>query len=306
MVTREYKPKIVSIVLTWNSADFIDECIRSLINSSYKTDILIIDNDSSDNTRELIYKNFPDIKVINTGKNLGYAGGNNIGIRNALENNNDYIFILNPDAVVAHNCIKKLLDRLEQEKQVAAVSPKIYFYNSNKIWFVGSNINWHSGETLQLGGEDNGQYDHIRYTQRINGCAVMLRSQQIRNVGFMDDQFFLYYEETDWSVKFTDCGLKLGIVTDAKVWHKTSASTGGYSSPLYHYYMTRNRLLFMQKHKPLNLPLAVIITLYKNIILVKNTAKNKGIHSAYVIMKAVVKGYCDFATRKFGNQRIPN
>ncbi len=296
------KPKIVSIVLTWNSADTIEECLNSLDRSSYKTDIIVVDNNSSDKTRDIILKKFPTIKLINTNVNLGYAGGNNVGIAQAINKHAEYIFILNPDAKVHVDCVNQLLKRIQDEKDLAGVSPKIYHSGSNEIYFAGSLIHWHNGVTTQPGGADRGQFNSTLYTERLSGCAMLLSVRAIKKVGIMDERFFLYYEETDWSISFQKAGFKLGLVVDALVWHKASSSTGGFLSPLYHYYMTRNKLLFIQKRRPLMLPLVILLSSLNNIYKLTIISKKYGLKKASLIMRAILEGYFDFVIRKFGRR----
>jgi len=292
------KPKVVSIVLTWNAADFVCQALDSLQKSSFPTEILVIDNDSADATRDVVTANFPDVKLINTGENLGYAGGNNFGIEVALEENPDYIFILNPDAFVDANCLATLVQRMESERSVAAVSPIIYNAESRQPWFAGSWIRWRTGETVQISTIDAKQ----KYTERINGCAVLVRANAIQKTGLMDARYFLYYEESDWSVRFTARGYKNGLEPNAVAWHNVSSSTGGGLSPLYQYYMARNRLLFVKKHRPNFLPIVMFSSLhiaYHDIILI---SKRSGLANAIRCAKAMMRGQMDFFFGRFGRR----
>lgn len=301
-----YKSKITTLVLTWNSEDFIIDCLSSLMKSEYSTNIIVIDNDSSDNTRKYVHDKYPEITLINTGSNLGYAGGNNVGINYALDINTDYVFIINPDTYIHKDCVKLLVERMKNERELAAVSPKIYYQDTKYIWFAGARVNWFSGNTSQYNGEDIGQYDSKRYTKRLTGCAMLLSVKAIRKVGLMDERFFLFYEETDWSVRFTEAGYKLGMEPAAIFWHNASSSTGGYTNPLYHYYMTRNRLLFVQKHKPLMLPSTFFISIYDSALAVAVTLKRAGSHRARLVLKSIFKGYLDYVMRKFYSRKIPS
>lgn len=305
-VIKPTRPKVTSIVLTWNSADYIETCIDSLLDSGYKTDLLIIDNNSSDNTRELITCKYPSLKLINTGENLGYAGGNNIGILEAITNNADYIFILNPDARIAKNCITSMVGRIESDTELAGVSPKIYYEGSNDIWFAGSVIKWHSGVTTQPGGRDEGQFDSVQYTERLNGCAMLIKTSVIKEFGLMDNNFFLYYEESDWTVTFTEANYRLGFEPSAMVWHAVSSSTGGHSSTLYHYYMTRNKLYFVHKHHPLMIPVVFTFMIFDSCLQILIVIKRSNLRRAFLISRAISKGYFDYFTRRLGKQSIPS
>lgn len=296
------RPRVITIILTWNSADFICDAIESVQASSYPTKLLIVDNDSSDNTRELIAQTYPDVAVHNTGANLGYAGGNNAGIQLALQDNPDYIFILNPDATVAKDCVEKLVSRLEADKELAAISPIIYHAESNHIWYAGSSIHWLTGETPQDGqGQiDTGQFANVTCTGRLNGCAMLVRTKIFESVGLLDDRFFLYYEETDWSARCIRAGYKLGFESQAHVRHLASASTGGNSNPLYRYYTTRNKLLLILKNRPAMLLPVTLHSVAVSCMFVARAVRSDGVSRAMAGAKAICKGYRDFALRRFG------
>lgn len=300
-------PRVAAIVLAWNSADFITKALNSLEKSSYPVDALVVDNDSHDDTAAIITKKFPDIPQLNTGDNYGYAGGNNRGIKQVLKDKPDYIFIMNPDAYVDEDCLKMLVERMEQEPELALVSPKIYHDGSNDIWFGGgSKIVWRSGVTPQPGGKDVGQFDHEHYADWANGCAMLVRVSAIEKVGLMDERFFLYYEEVDWSVSFSEAGYKIGFQPDAKAWHKISSSTGGFISPLYQYYMTRNKLLFAARKRPAMLPSVLLFSIYDSLVKLNLVRKRSNMKTVWLIARAITKGYIDFGLRRFGKQQIPS
>jgi len=299
------RPAITTLVLTWNSAAFITDCIDSLRASTIPTRIVVVDNDSADDTRALLAERYPDITVVNTGANLGYAGGNNIGIRQALHDGADYVFIINPDATIDPHCIEQLHARLQQEPTLGGVSPKIYFHGTDRLWFGGSTIDWRTGVTRQIGGPDTGQYDTERYTERLNGCAMMLPASTLDTVGLMDERYFLYYEESDWSVMAARKGFKLGFVASAKAWHENSSSTGGHLSPLYQYYMTRNRLYFMKKFKPSALPRVLFLVIWSGMESTYVAYRDVNIRRAYVVMKSILKACFDFCAGRMGRRAIP-
>ena len=122
----------------------------------------------------------------------------------------------------------------------------------------------------------------------------------------MDERFFLYYEETDWSVRFREAGFKLGLVPEAIVWHSTSSSTGGFISPLYTYYITRNKLLFVRKHRPLMLPIVLFFIIYDSTMRIKLTYERTNKKTAFLVSKAIAKAYYDFFTGKYGKRNIPS
>lgn len=244
------EPSVVAVVVTWNSAKFIAECLESLLNSRHSVQVIVIDNDSKDDTVRTIQERYPQITIVASGSNLGYAGGNNLGIRLGLDRDADYLFVLNPDANIDRESIGRLVQRMEDDPGLAIASPMIYFSGSDIIWYAGSIIDWKTGRTPHQGAgeKDEGAYDAVTLTDRASGCAMLVRSSLIREVGFLDERYFLYYEEADWSVRFSKSGYRIGFVPLAKVWHAISSSTGGYEGTIYQYYMLRNQLLFMKKH----------------------------------------------------------
>lgn len=299
-------PKVVTLVLTWNSADFITECLDSVLNSMFQTDVLVVDNNSADSTREIISERYPHIRIVNTGSNLGYSGGNNLGILHARVDNPKYILILNPDAKLDPACIGKLVSNAETNRSNAVVSPVIYFSDSRRIWYAGSEINWKDGTTPQpgYGDLDIGQFDNVSTTGRANGCAMLVRCSAIDRVGLMDENFFLYYEETDWSVRFIRAGYKIGFEPSAKVWHAVSSSTGGNLGFVYNYYMTRNRLYFMNKYGQKISPLVLMRLFLQSgfrliVVFKKHRAK-----IFWCVCYAQLKGYLDYSKRKLGKQTI--
>lgn len=181
----------------------------------------------------------------------------------------------------------------------------IYHDGTQNVWFGGSQIVWRNGATLQPGGKDVGQFDHLRYTDRANGCAMLVRASAIDNIGLMDERFFLYYEETDWSVSFAKAGYKIGFEPKAKVRHKTSSSTGGFTGPLYQYYTTRNKLLFIGKQRPGMLLSVLAFSMVDSILKLNDIRKKTSPKHARLIARAIAKGYLDFMLGRFGKQRIP-
>jgi GT2 family glycosyltransferase len=296
---------VVTIVLTWNSADFIEECLSSLIKSSYPTNILVVDNNSSDNTREVISKKFPKIKLVNSGSNIGYAGGNNFGIKIAQKENPEYIFLLNPDATVQKDCLKNLISRMNSEKDVGLASPIILYNDSKVIWYAGSSINWHNGVTSHIGANeiDEGQYSNNLHTERANGCAMIIRASKLREVGLMDEHYFLYYEETDWSVRFSNAGYSIGLVPAAITWHKASSSTGGHKSALYHYYMTRNRLYFMSKFTESRSKYFFARSIIGSWFSLVAILRKFGVTVFKNCLRGVAAGYYDYSKSKFGRRK---
>lgn len=301
------KCSVVAVVVTWNSAKFIRECLESLSRSHHPVQVVVVDNDSHDGTDDIVKEHFSQFTFISSGANLGYAGGNNLGIQVGLDREADYIFILNPDAVVDPECVGRLVQRLEKDRDVAIVSPKIYVSGSDTIWYAGSSIDWKTGRTPHHGAgiKDNGTFDAAEYTERASGCAMLARANLITRVGDLDEQYFLYYEETDWSVRFTDCGYRIGFVASAKVWHAVSLSTGGYAEPTYQYYMARNQLLFMKQHSKGSFPLFLIRFIMQVALRAVLLIRGSSLKASWQYVRTCAIASSDFFRHRFGRRTNP-
>ena len=246
-------PRVGVVVLNWRRAKDTIECVRSLQAMSYpRFDIVIVDNASADGSTGMLRAAFPGITVIENSENLGYAGGNNVGIRYALERGADYVLLLNNDTVVAPNLLRDLVVAAESDRRIGIVGPEICDYHDpTTIWFTGAMIDWWTGASphIGLGERDHGQYHQRVEVDRLTGCAMMVRRDVFERVGVFDPEYFLYYEDVDFCVRAAKAGYKSYCVQTAKVWHKVSSSTrANEKSALHAYYQTRNRLLFLSKN----------------------------------------------------------
>lgn len=244
------QPQVTIIILNWNGlADTLD-CIRSLQQLDYPNyEVVVVDNASTDNTVEVIKTDFPELTLIENEKNLGYTGGNNRGVHYALQGGADYILLLNNDTEVAPDFLSLLVEVAEADPLVGIAGPLIYYYDRPEvIWSAGGTVNWQQGSTHMLGLDelDRGQFGSIPWlVDFITGCALLIKSPVVKQIGPLDDRFFAYYEDSEWGVRAAQAGFKSLLVPQAKIWHKISP-TAREASPQVHYYMTRNRLLFLK------------------------------------------------------------
>jgi len=246
-------PKVSIIVLNWNGRSDTLECLQSLRSVDYvRYDIIVVDNGSEDGSVGAIVRRFPEVKVIETGKNLGYAGGNNVGLNYVLNSDAEFVLLLNNDTIVDSNLVSHLVAAARDHADAAFFSPKIYFYSEpTKIWFAGGK--WveakarffHSGYGLE---DTNNQFNAIADIDFVCGCALLARTSVIRQIGLLDERFFLVFEDVDWSYRARAAGFRLIFVPEAVLWHKVSRSFGGKTSPVISYFHTRNRLLWGKKH----------------------------------------------------------
>ena len=245
--------KISIISVNFNQAAVTEELLRSIeLNNTYlNIEIIIIDNGSiSDSTLAWKLK-FPHVQFIRSEANLGFAGGNNIGIKQA---SGDYLFLVNNDTEFSKGLIEKLVETLEQNSNIGIISPKIcYFDQQEIIQYAGfTKMNFNTGRNKCIGQfeKDSGQYDDsIGPTGYAHGAAMMIRSSVISKAGMMPETFFLYYEEMDWCERIKQAGYAIWINPKALIYHKESLSVGK-NSPLKEYFMTRNRILFIRRNAP--------------------------------------------------------
>ena len=211
-------------------------------------EVIVVDNASKNDEATEIEKRFPHIRVIRSDKNLGFAGGNNLGLEVAK---GKYVFLVNNDTFFKEFALQALIDRLESSPQIGVVCPKIRFaWGNHPIQFTGytplSKITIRN-QAIGFGEEDNGQYDTPHSTPYAHGAAMMLKKEVVDKVGLMPDCYFLYYEELDWSMMITHAGYEIWYEPSCTIYHKESKTTGQ-NSPLRTYYITRNRLLLVKRN----------------------------------------------------------
>jgi len=243
--------KVYIVVLNWNGGDDTVECLKSLGSVNYDNrNIVVVDNGSEDDSVSRIKKQFPGMEIIESRTNLGFAGGNNIGIKHALKNKADYVLLLNNDTTVDKDFLQELVKIGELDKNVGALGAKICFYsNPNRIWFAGGKVNWMKNKGVHIGFEeiDTGQHDRIKEVDYLTGCCLLVKREIIEKVGFLSEDYFLYYEDLDFSLRVKRAGYKCVYVYKSKIYHKVSRSTKP-GSQSYIYYHTRNGLSLVKRN----------------------------------------------------------
>ncbi|MBK1439223.1 glycosyltransferase family 2 protein [Parapedobacter sp. ISTM3] len=215
-------------------------------------EVIVVDNGSTEDYGDLFRAEYSNLIYIRSEKNLGFAGGNNLGIKQAK---GDYLLFLNNDTEITAGFIFSMRGEIERHADIGLLSPLIlYFDDKRKIQYAGyTPINYFTGRNKGLGvmEDDQGQYDHTtNETGYCHGAAMMCRKTDLDRVGLMEEHFFLYYEELDWCEKFKRAGLKMAFTGKAKIYHKESMSVGKVS-PLKTYFLMRNRWLFIRRNAPL-------------------------------------------------------
>lgn len=242
-------PLISIISINYQQPEATQQFLRACQQLRYENlEIILVDNAPDKAFLQYLQQEFPQLKIIASEKNLGFAGGNNLGIQAA---SGDYLLFLNNDTLPTESLLESLLQGFNKSKQVGAVSPKIqYIKPQGVLQFAGyTPINPFTGRNITLGqGEkDTGQYDLAKQSPYAHGAAMMVSADVIKNVGPMPEDFFLYYEELDWSVNIRKAGYEIWYVPSALVYHHASLSTGQ-DSPLKTYYYFRNRILFQRRN----------------------------------------------------------
>lgn len=254
--------KVAVVILNWNGKDDTLECLESVYKIDYpRFEVIVVDNGSTDGSVEAIKSKFPQSKVIVNVENKGFCGGNNIGIKQAIADSAEYVFALNNDTVVKPLVIRELKKALESDQTIGAVNPFIAFYQKpERIQFDGVSIDWGNGDIF---GKYRGKpmpHNELLDTDFVTWCAVFFHKRIIERVGYLDERFFAYYEDTDWSVRLKKAGFTLRSYQKVLVYHKASQSTGGAYSAVAYFFLFRNRMLFMRKHAQLIRKLQFSIT----------------------------------------------
>jgi len=222
------------IIVNWNGKEDTLDCLRSLKDVAYpQWTIVVVDNASSDGSVETFRSKFPDIMILEQKNNLRFAGGNNVGIKYAMEHGAEAVLLLNNDTTVHPDFLTHLAERLHDESSAGMVVPKIYYHrDKNRIWFAGGEISFWTGTMNHTGIReiDRGQHDKLRMIDYATGCCVLVRSSAIEKVGVLDDSYFIYTEDADWSMRVRKAGFTILYEPAAKIWHKLSVSAGGHLS----------------------------------------------------------------------------
>ncbi|AUD05746.1 glycosyltransferase family 2 protein [Spirosoma pollinicola] len=243
-------PLVSLITLNFNQAELTCALLESIQRLSYPAiEVIVVDNNSEEDPTELIRKrNFKDIKVIVTDKNLGFAGGNNVGIRQAK---GDYVLLLNNDTEVTPDLIERLLEPFEHDTTLGVTCPKIrYFQEPTVIQYAGyTPLNQYTGQAWSIGShqEDIGQFNTSGITPFAHGAAMMVKREVLERAGLLPELYFLYYEELDWCCRIIQAGYKIYYQSSALVFHKESMTVGK-GNPMKVYYQTRNRIVFMRRN----------------------------------------------------------
>ncbi len=244
--------KSVSVItVNFNHSNVTEALLASIFSrNTYKPlEIIVVDNGSEVNPVPFWVSRYPNVKFIRSEINLGFAGGNNLGIKEAK---GEYLFFVNNDTEFTENLVEQLAGTLDAHPEVGMVSPKIRYYDEpDVLQYAGfTKMNYYTARNNCIGQfeKDKGQYDHLTgETGYIHGAAMMLRREAVNRAGGMPEIYFLYYEEMDWCEQVKRAGYKIWVNMQALIYHKESVSVGG-KSALKEYFMNRNRILFIRRN----------------------------------------------------------
>jgi hypothetical protein len=265
-------PLVSIITLNWNGTAVTCDLLRSINehNTYDSIEVIVVDNASADDPTQAFLAVYRSAIIIRNQRNLGFSGGNNVGIRAAK---GDYLFLVNNDTEFTPGLIEGLVNTFKQYPAAGVVSPKFhYFFEKGTIEYAGyRSVNIFTGRNSMIGSreKDEGQYNQAKETQYAHGGGMMVSRKVISDVGLMPEEFFLYYEELDWSEQIKKKGFKIYFQPDSLIYHKESMTTGK-MSPLKTFYLTRNRILFMRRNTPL-IGLAVFFLYFTLFTIPKNT-----------------------------------
>lgn len=290
-------PLISFITVCYNGLKDTCELIESLQRTiqSVSYEIIVVDNASRENEAEIIRQKYaPAVKAIRSQQNLGFSGGNNLGIKEAK---GQYIFLINNDTYLTDDGLHHLVERIESHPQIGAVSPKIRFaFPPQDIQFAGytplSSVTLRN-EPVGCGKADDGSFNVAHPSPYLHGAAMMVKREVIERVGLMPELYFLYYEELDWCTQMTRAGYKLWYDPRCTVFHKESQSTGQ-QSPMRTFYLTRNRLLYAWRNRT-GCNRILSITYQMTVAAAKNSLVF-ALHRRFDLAAAVCRGIGAFIT----------
>jgi GT2 family glycosyltransferase len=251
---RTTQPHCAVVLVNYCRPEDTLACIGSLRLSTYDNfSITVVDNSPNDDLLRATEHQHPNITILSPGTNLGFAEGNNVGIRHVLNSSSGAVLLLNNDTEVEPGTLAALMQVLEEEPQSGIVGGKILYHSDkSRIWFAGGHFNIHAGFGGHdgIGKADSGQFDTRRECAFITGCCLLIRRSVLMDVGVLDERFFAYMEDTDYCYRARCAGYRVIYEPTARVYHKVS-STASWDSPVYLYFNCRNKLILIRKHTAL-------------------------------------------------------
>lgn len=268
------EPSVAVIITAWNQLEKTLACLETVTAQTYPHfQIIVVDNGSAADFAPQVAAYFPAVTILRNETNLGFAGGYNTGLRQALREHYRFLFLLNNDTLLAPDCLEQLVVCLAERADVGAVTAKIYYNEvsgvdgdndardsgesryrvggvAQRIWSVGNGLHPLLLERVK-GGDDQldvGQWANVQEIHFAPFCGILLRREVIERVGLLDELFFLYYEDMDYCLRLREAGLRMLLCPAAHIWHDVSTSSGGRDSPLKRYWLAQSSGRYFGKH----------------------------------------------------------
>lgn len=298
------EPAWYAVVLSWNGREDTLRCLDSLARvTGPPIGVVCVDNGSTDGSQEAVRERHPSIHLIENGSNLGFSGGNNVGLRWALDQGAEWMVLVNNDAVVAEDAFAGFAEVAAEHPRAGALAGKLYTSKPpDRIWFAGQRyLTWlgYSGRARGLGRRDSERYRRVMPTNRAAGALMAVSRRAIESAGLLEEDLFAYAEDVDWSLRIREAGFEVLFAPQARAWHGAAGSTGGATSTHTLYYGTRNNIVVCERHRPLLAPLA---SLRRTIVLATFAAHAWGRPNRRAALAAVRQGYRDARAGRLGER----
>lgn len=240
-------PYVAIVILNWKRPQETVECLRSVARLDYPAyEVILVDNGSANGSLEAIRGEFPAARIIENKRNLGFAGGCNVGIRRALHDGAAYVLLLNDDTEVAPDLLRRLVLAAESDPHIGMLGPTIYYHQpADVIWSAGGVLGKYGNPSHRDVTAIDQYSDDVQEVDYMTGCALLVKRGVIERVGAFDERFFAYFEETEWCTRARHAGFRIVYVPHAHMWHKVEPNARG-TSQMYLYLMARNRLLYLK------------------------------------------------------------
>jgi GT2 family glycosyltransferase len=237
----------VAVVLSWNGREDTLACLDSLRG----IETVCVDNGSTDGSAEAVAERFPEVELIRTGVNLGFAAGNNVGIRRALDRGAGWVLLVNNDALVEEGLLAALERAAAARPDAGVLACKVLFADSDRLWYAGASFDPLLGRSRHAGFGRADEPGELRDVVRATGTGMAVSRAAIEEAGLLDEELFLYAEDLEWCLRIRRAGFAIVYVPEARLRHRVSAAAGGAGSPTTSFYETRNMLSVVERYRPL-------------------------------------------------------
>ena len=297
-------PHVAIVILTWNGREDTLDCLESLQVLEYpRVTTVVVDNASTDGTAEAVSERYPDVELVASPTNRGFSGGNNLGLRRAMDLGAEYVLLLNNDTLVDPPFLHELVREARRRPDAGALCPIVYYADPpDLIWYAGAEFDprrGHNGRQTGYRERDRGQYAEVREISRASGAAMLVPRPVLERVGLLDEEFFFHIEDVEWSLRIQEAGHRIYFVPRSRVCHKVSGVSVGENSPTIAYYAMRNTLEVCARFAPLGPGRA----LWRHAVTIAAHAAHARRGSRPLAnLRAVGRGWQDYRRGRFGER----